>query len=769
MALNDWAAAPPEMWVNPCYWLSTWKETYSHKIQPIFGTKYLEKSTCPTTLFPPKHHVQVGRPRQKRKRSKHEDEPFMKDGKLSRKGRTITCQSCGNTGHNKTTCKGQGQKASTGGNNAEASGLFVAAGEGGAGGVGVASQGSSHSRWTKRRVQTERISPQKRTPTQPASQPSTSSQVPVSETKNADKRKMSDGVPTQSSAAGGASEWSFLMDDPNITMEEYIRLEEEKAQKRGKVFNWETSKYGKIWYDEDILDLRSVKTEFPAIVFNDNLTSNEIPSCEPTVSSPNDEIDFRISFDESDDEDYTPSVSCIDDLDFFKDFENEFPAIVYNDALTSKSDFSTEPTLCPQHIDKFDLKDETSLSEYDEVEQSVLYFNDLFPFNIVYPDDLKSDKGNDDNKIDMIQSSEGNENTNKLLEESHDKIKNVFIMGSFIMGLNVNIVAWNYFFNEMIFNLIKNLYVSFGIPFDPKRYYKDGDYARMLRRLRYVFFTLLNLGKIGLQEWIRRIRTWLFHLEIRGTSISDLRDCNLIAEGLSTRILMEHRDAQGQSVFTSRAWRRLFDIKGPLVHELILEFFSTFRFGEAVLDLDTARALQFQLGGARRYPSWRQFILALGLHTTEEMETISSAGDFLGTTPSYTSIRDPILRLCHRDGCWIGQHPLLVGLISEKVCCWDEERGSYLRWTICAEFKDTWAWVPAGPARTQGERIARLVEEVHGMREALQGERGPVIKPGSKFSTIVREYVTEASRLSKSRAELRRESVYKSVKAEEKA
>ncbi|GKB19368.1 hypothetical protein Tco_0853291 [Tanacetum coccineum] len=156
------------------------------------------------------------------------------------------------------------------------------------------------------------------------------------------------------------------MDDPNITMEEYIRLEEEKARKHGKVFNWETAKYGKIWYDEDVLDLRSVETEFPAIVFNDNLTSNETPFCEPTISSLNDnEIEFRISFDESEDEDYTPTVSCIDDLDFFKDFENEFPAIVYNDALTFKSDFSTEPTLCPQHIDEFDFKDETSLSKYD--------------------------------------------------------------------------------------------------------------------------------------------------------------------------------------------------------------------------------------------------------------------------------------------------------------------------------------------------------------------------------------------------------------------
>ncbi|GJR79208.1 hypothetical protein Tco_0149993 [Tanacetum coccineum] len=40
-----------------------------------------------------------------------------------------------------------------------------------------------------------------------------------------------------------------------------------------------------------------------------------------------------------------------------------------------------------------------------------------------------------------------------------------------------------------------------------------------------------------------------------------------------------------------RAWRRLFEIRGPLVHELILEFFSTFKFIEGVLDLDTARAL----------------------------------------------------------------------------------------------------------------------------------------------------------------------------------
>ncbi|GJZ69045.1 hypothetical protein Tco_0632595 [Tanacetum coccineum] len=133
--------------------------------------------------------------------------------------------------------------------------------------------------------------------------------------------------------------WMVKMDDPNITIEEYIRLEEEKACRR-------------------------------AIVFNDTLTSEAALSCEPTAN-----------------------------------FEKEFLAIVYNDALTSKLDFLTEPTISIQHIDEFNLKDETSLSECDEEEQNVICFNDLFPFKLIYPDDSKSNKDNNDDKIDMIQSS----------------------------------------------------------------------------------------------------------------------------------------------------------------------------------------------------------------------------------------------------------------------------------------------------------------------------------------------------------------------------
>ncbi|GJT83251.1 hypothetical protein Tco_1057593 [Tanacetum coccineum] len=89
-------------------------------------------------------------------------------------------------------------------------------------------------------------------------------------------------------------------------------------------------------------------------------------------------------------------------LDFFKDFENEFPAITYNDDLTSKL---TEPSVSFQHIKEFDLNDETSLSEYDKEERNVLYFNDSFPLNIVFPNNLKSDKDIDDDEIDVTQSS----------------------------------------------------------------------------------------------------------------------------------------------------------------------------------------------------------------------------------------------------------------------------------------------------------------------------------------------------------------------------
>ncbi|GKD21006.1 hypothetical protein Tco_1222709 [Tanacetum coccineum] len=85
-------------------------------------------------------------------------------------------------------------------------------------------------------------------------------------------------------------QFKVKMEDPNITIEEYIRLKEEKARRRGKMYNWETAMYA--------------------------------------------------------------ALSC---------------------------------------------------DAYEE--QNILYFNDLFSFNVIYPDDSKSDKDNDDDKIDIDHSS----------------------------------------------------------------------------------------------------------------------------------------------------------------------------------------------------------------------------------------------------------------------------------------------------------------------------------------------------------------------------
>ncbi|GJU73921.1 hypothetical protein Tco_1265326 [Tanacetum coccineum] len=104
-----------------------------------------------------------------------------------------------------------------------------------------------------------------------------------------------------------------------------------------------------------------------------------------------------------------------------------------------------------------------------------------------------------------------------------------------------------------------------------------------------------------------------------------------------------------------------------------------------------------------------------------------------------------------------------------------------VRLQICAEFGDTWAWVPAGPTRQEGdaggvvkeapvapgggdkdeempqavpppprthdERIALLEEEVHGIREVLQGQIEVLDIMASDFSRFTTWTVTSLTRL----------------------
>ncbi|GKC41127.1 hypothetical protein Tco_1058849, partial [Tanacetum coccineum] len=154
--------------------------------------------------------------------------------------------------------------------------------------------------------------------------------------------------------------------------------------------------------------------------------------------------------------------------------------------------------------------------------------------------------------------------------------------------------------------------------------------------LRYKGLEYIDVDIADFEERLERI----YSREIHRVQVVDFQGIpELMRDGLFARMVMEHRND-----------------------------------AEVLLDLDAPDTIQFQLGGARRCLSWRQFILALGLHTGEEMESfsfarywsesesmipgkeglhdywrgISTHGDFLGPPPFYTLIRDPMLRLCHR-------------------------------------------------------------------------------------------------------------------------
>ncbi|GJY80543.1 hypothetical protein Tco_0493294 [Tanacetum coccineum] len=167
-----------------------------------------------------------------------------------------------------------------------------------------------------------------------------------------------------------------------------------------------------------------------------------------------------------------PTISHSDDLDFFKDFENEFPAITYNDDLTSKL---TEPFSPGSNV-----------------------------INIYT-------KG-----------------SNKLLKTGHDMA-----------------------------------------PLPPR------DQRHLWLRYQVEGYTK-DIGR---------------------------------RQTLAGRLRMVYTGDEGQELFTSHAWRRLFKIRAPLVQEFL-----------------------FELGGVRRKMTWRQFIMALGLHTVEEMAK-DGFGAYWGQAP----------------------------------------------------------------------------------------------------------------------------------------
>ncbi|GKA49745.1 hypothetical protein Tco_0742818 [Tanacetum coccineum] len=461
------------------------------------------------------------------------------------------------------------------------------------------------------------------------------------------------------------------MDDPNITMEEYIRLEEEEARRYGRTFNWQTDTFGKVKNYEDKDDHPiDFETEFPAIVFDNTLT---IIQSEPTVCPPNEnELDLRISLDESDDEDYTTYGILLSD-----------PYIRYMAPLPAAD--QRHPWLIYQ------------IQEYTyEIRRSY------------------------EQRLEMI-------------------------------------------------------------------------WSRPVNRVHVLDFE-------GLTPEMR--------------------------QDLAVRLRMVY-SGEGQQVFVSHAWRRLFGIRAPLVQEFIMEFLSTCRMSDTKIGLDVADTLY---AGFRAYWARSDRLIPDKEDIRDYWMEISSDRDFLGHTPSYVLIRDPVRRLCHMmiaysisgrgqapekvtdvdifylhgmdrrtanaphllaqylfrhaegrksgagllEGYFIGRLAMHFGLVSDEGL-----RGLQVvtrelplidlhklrRLHICTRYNDTWAWAaeevapeipapaqpppspsPALQLHTMSQRIERLEEEVHDLQCDVVGLQGDVMNfttEQSRVSTWLISYMTQ--------------------------
>ncbi|GKF04938.1 hypothetical protein Tco_0035606, partial [Tanacetum coccineum] len=99
-------------------------------------------------------------------------------------------------------------------------------------------------------------------------------------------------------------------------------------------------------------------------------------------------------------------VAYFEDIDYFKDFKNEFLTIVYKDALTSEQEVSSEPTVSAHHAKKVGFDFVISFDESDDEDYTFTYDKNSFSYKFVFVNDLKSDSDNNDNKINIKISLE---------------------------------------------------------------------------------------------------------------------------------------------------------------------------------------------------------------------------------------------------------------------------------------------------------------------------------------------------------------------------
>ncbi|GKC67068.1 hypothetical protein Tco_1099666 [Tanacetum coccineum] len=152
---------------------------------------------------------------------------------------------------------------------------------------------------------------------------------------------------------------------------------------------------------------------------------------------------------------------------------------------------------------------------------------------------------------------------------------------------------------------------------------------------------------------------WLFHLEIRDISTLDLR-----VENTRTVILQILRRGLGRYTIEGYTGGRVClpsVLRGDYLRFKAHWYRSLFWSSSVPLDFKRRFLISTRLG--RYSSSWVGLSAAKSARQILDKgdlgaywRGISSEGDFLGTTSSYTAIRDPIIRLYHRlIGCNIAE------------------------------------------------------------------------------------------------------------------
>ena len=97
----------PSDYVDEWYTKEKYLQAYQNSIKPLNGSDLWPVSNK-APLVPPIVTTQPGR--KKKARNKSQDEKEQSTTKLGRKMVEMTCSKCGNSGHNKRSCKGQGAR-----------------------------------------------------------------------------------------------------------------------------------------------------------------------------------------------------------------------------------------------------------------------------------------------------------------------------------------------------------------------------------------------------------------------------------------------------------------------------------------------------------------------------------------------------------------------------------------------------------------------------------------------------------------------------------